>query len=233
MKLLVSPMDKSEARAAVKGGADIIDVKNPLEGSLGAAVPWVVKEIKAVVPRNIELSAALGDMDFKPGTASLAAYALADIGVDYIKAGFFSIAEKQMFEMGEKISRAVRGSGAKLVFAGYADHRDIGSVPPFSLLEVAKKTGARVVMIDTARKNGKSLLAHMKLPDLKEFVCAAHDLGLEAALAGSLKLSEVREVRKSGADIIGVRGAVCTGGDRITGRIDSEKVRELKAMLEE
>lgn len=233
MKLLVSPIDRVEARAAVKGGADIIDAKNPLEGSLGAAFPWVVKEIKAVVPSNVELSAALGDLDFKPGTASLAACALADIGVDYIKAGFRMANESQAFEMAEKISRAVSGSGVKLVLAGYADYRYIDSVPPFTLLEVAEKTGASVVMIDTARKNGKNLLEHMSLSKLIEFVHTAHKLGLKVALAGSLGLNEIREVRKIGADIVGVRGAVCAGGDRIGGRIVSRKVREIKAMLEE
>lgn len=233
MKLLVSPRDKIEAAAAAKGGADIIDVKNPQEGSLGAAAPWVVKEIKAVVPRNVELSAALGDMDFKPGTASLAAYALAGIGVDYIKAGFRVADENQAFEMAEKISRAVRGSGAKLVVAGYADYHEIGSVSPFGLLDVSKKAGARVVMIDTARKNGKSLLAHVGIKELNEFVDAVHDLGLEAALAGSLRLNEINEIKRTGADIVGVRGAVCTGGDRLSGRIDSGKVRELKTALGE
>ena len=36
MKVLISPKDEFEATEAVNGGADIIDVKNPIEGSLGA-----------------------------------------------------------------------------------------------------------------------------------------------------------------------------------------------------
>ncbi|GAG10930.1 unnamed protein product, partial [marine sediment metagenome] len=31
MKLLISPIDRDEALEAIKGGADIIDVKNPAE----------------------------------------------------------------------------------------------------------------------------------------------------------------------------------------------------------
>ena len=42
MKLLVSPMNVQEAIASEQGGADIIDVKNPREGSLGANFPWVI-----------------------------------------------------------------------------------------------------------------------------------------------------------------------------------------------
>jgi uncharacterized protein (UPF0264 family) len=39
--LLISPINTQEAREAINGGADIIDVKNPKEGSLGANFPWV------------------------------------------------------------------------------------------------------------------------------------------------------------------------------------------------
>ncbi|MCZ7626607.1 MAG: hypothetical protein M5R38_13225 [Candidatus Methylomirabilis sp.] len=35
MKLMISVRDEHEAAAALAGGADIIDVKNPAEGSLG------------------------------------------------------------------------------------------------------------------------------------------------------------------------------------------------------
>ena len=39
MRLLVSVVDAAEARLAVAGGVDIVDVKNPAEGSLGAPAP--------------------------------------------------------------------------------------------------------------------------------------------------------------------------------------------------
>ncbi|MEE8167613.1 MAG: (5-formylfuran-3-yl)methyl phosphate synthase, partial [Candidatus Hydrothermarchaeales archaeon] len=98
-KLLVSPINLQEAKEALEGGADIIDVKNPKEGSLGANFPWIIREIKSLLPKNVELSATLGDLDFKPGTASLAAYGLVSIGVDYVKAGFFGVQEEQALEM--------------------------------------------------------------------------------------------------------------------------------------
>jgi len=44
MQLLVSPRDIEEAKRSL--AADIIDVKNPSEGSLGANFPWVVRSIK-------------------------------------------------------------------------------------------------------------------------------------------------------------------------------------------
>jgi hypothetical protein len=55
MKLLVSPRDVEEAKAVIRGSADIIDVKidvkNPKEGSLGANFPWIIRAIKELVEK--------------------------------------------------------------------------------------------------------------------------------------------------------------------------------------
>ena len=61
MQLLVSPSSILEARSAVD--ADIIDVKKPSEGSLGANFPWVIKEIKSFAKKPV--SAAIGDFPFQ------------------------------------------------------------------------------------------------------------------------------------------------------------------------
>lgn len=52
MKLLVSPISVEEARIALEGGADIIDVKNPKEGSLGANFPDVIQSVKRAITKN-------------------------------------------------------------------------------------------------------------------------------------------------------------------------------------
>ena len=82
LKLLVSVVNKAEALYSINGGADILDVKNPKEGSLGANFPRVIKEVKEVTPKNLELSATIGDLPNLPGTASLAALGAAVSGVD-------------------------------------------------------------------------------------------------------------------------------------------------------
>ena len=51
MKLLVSVADVREARVAVRGGVDIVDVKNPAEGSLGAPAPGMIARVRDTVPR--------------------------------------------------------------------------------------------------------------------------------------------------------------------------------------
>ena len=99
MKLLVSPINVEEAKAAVNGGADIIDVKNPKEGSLGANFPWMISSVKKAIGDKT-LSATIGDFNYKPGTASLAALGAAVSGAEYIKVGHFAIkGESQAIEL--------------------------------------------------------------------------------------------------------------------------------------
>jgi hypothetical protein len=231
MKLLVSPADIEEAMAAVRGGADIIDIKNPREGALGANFPWIIREIRDIIPQSVEISATLGDLEFKPGTASLAAFGLAKLGVDYVKAGFYGIVdEHQAIEMADMIKRSLEGSNAKLVLAGYGDFKKIGSISPMKLPTIAAEVGAYGVMIDTALKNGRSLLANMKIDYLKRFIEDSHELDLTVALAGSLGYREILQLKKIKPDIIGVRSLVCDG-DRVNGKISEKKVRELISRL--
>ena len=73
MKLLVSVVADAEARLAIAGGVDVVDVKNPTEGSLGAPAPAVIEAVRRVLPAELPLSAAIGDLPALPGTAALAA----------------------------------------------------------------------------------------------------------------------------------------------------------------
>ena len=73
MRLMISVTSAEEAHAAMAGGAEILDVKNPAEGSLGAQSPSIIREIKSLISDRVELSAAIGDMPNLPGTAALAA----------------------------------------------------------------------------------------------------------------------------------------------------------------
>ena len=46
MKVLISIRSFEELLPAIEGGANIIDLKNPTEGSLGASFPWLIKKIR-------------------------------------------------------------------------------------------------------------------------------------------------------------------------------------------
>jgi hypothetical protein len=232
MRLLVSPRDVEEAMAAVEGGADIVDVKNPSEGSLGASFPWVIREIKNKLPGGIELSAAIGDLDFKPGTASLAAYGVSLLNVDYIKVGFYGIRDlRDALEMGRFLNRAISSTRSRLVLAGYADYKEIGAIDPLLLPEIARQVGAHGVMIDTARKNSAGLFQHLDISAVGDFVEESKNAGLASALAGSLGFDDLAALKTIQPDVVGIRGLACSGGDRNKGRISAERVRRIKDFI--
>jgi len=216
MKVLVSPMSIEEALEAVRGGADIIDVKNPAEGSLGANFPWIIKSVKEIAEKhNKLLSATLGDLDFKPGTASLAALGAAVSGADYVKVGLFGIkTENQVFEMMSNVVRAVKeyNPSAMIVAAGYADHSRINAIPPLSIAEPAYRAGCDGIMVDTAVKDGKNLFEFMDSKMLENFVKSAHERSMFCALAGSLSWEHITLLKDINPDIIGVRTMVCENG---------------------
>jgi (5-formylfuran-3-yl)methyl phosphate synthase len=62
MRLLVSVADPEEARAAVDGGADIIDAKDPSHGALSPVTLDVLRTIVAAVDGARPMSAALGEI---------------------------------------------------------------------------------------------------------------------------------------------------------------------------
>jgi uncharacterized protein (UPF0264 family) len=230
MILLVSPKDVDEAVEAINGGADIIDVKNPPEGSLGANFPWVIKEIREITPKNLLVSAAIGDVPYKPGTVALAALGAAVSGADYIKIGLYGTKSyNEAVDLMKKVVKAVKGVDENkiVVAAGYADAHRVGAVEPLIIPKIARDAGCDVAMLDTAVKDGKTLFDHLDKKLLSEFVEESHSYGLKCALAGSIKKEEIPILKEIGCDIVGVRGAACTKGDRNEGRIESELVKEL------
>ncbi|MBP2029864.1 uncharacterized protein (UPF0264 family) [Methanohalophilus levihalophilus] len=232
MKLLISPINTEEAIAALHGGADIIDVKNPKEGSLGANFPWVIKEVKDAIQSKKPVSATLGDFNFKPGTAALAACGAATSGASYVKIGLYDIqTEEQAFEVLSGIAKtaAMMDKPPKVVACAYSDYKRINSIAPELLPAVGARAGVDLVMVDTGVKDGASTFEFMSEEELTDFVNKAREVGLETAIAGSLKFEDIPMLQRIDPDIIGVRGMVC-GGDR-TSTIKKELVEELKAKM--
>ena len=230
MKLLVSPMNTKEAVEAIAGGADVIDVKNPTEGALGANFPWVIKKIRAITPRNIALSCTIGDVPDLPGSMSLAALGAASLGVDYIKVGLYGFkTPKDAICLLSNVNKAAKecNSKIKVVASGYADAERISSLDPMLIPKVASKAQVDLAMLDTSVKDGKSIFDFLSPEQLACFVNSSHRLGLEASLAGSLRKQDLPLLCSLGVDIAGVRGAACTNSDRMKGHVTRALVAEL------
>jgi len=231
MKLLVSVVDAAEARLAAAGGVDVVDVKNPAEGSLGAPAPGVIAAVRDVLPAGLPLSAALGDLPSLPGTAALAAFGAARSGAAYVKLGLWGPSSVDEAVAVLRAARAAVDGDARVVAVAYADAVRVPSrpLPPSQLVAAAREAGVDGCLLDTAVKDGRGLLTWLAPEALAAFVADAHGAGLEVALAGELRAEDLAVVRATGADIAGVRSAACRDGRR-TAALDPERIARLREL---
>ena len=226
MQLLVSVADAPEARAALLGGADVIDAKDPRGGALGAVRPERLRTLCDAVGTGRPLSAALGDRG-PPALVERRAGAAAQVGAAFVKLGFRGAAA--VSQARRRAAAARRGAGPRtgLVLVGYADWRRAHGIDPDALLALALESGAVGVLLDTALKDA-GLFTRLQPDAVATWVAAAHAAGLFACLAGSLRGADFATVRALGADVVGVRGAACVGGR--TGRVSRRRVAALSAL---
>jgi uncharacterized protein (UPF0264 family) len=230
MRLLVSVVDADEARVAVEAGVDIVDVKNPAEGSLGAPGPGVIGQVRQVVPPDRPVSVAIGDLPNLPGTAALAALGAARSGAAYLKVGLWGTS---VTDEAVAVLRAVRDAvdgGAAVIAAAYADAERVPGrpLPPSEVVDAARRAGVGGCLLDTAIKDGRGLFDWLTPEALETLVGAGHAAGLEMALAGALREEDLSLVRATGADIAGVRAAACRDGSR-SAPLDAERIGRLRA----
>lgn len=234
MLFLASVVDAAEVEAAVSGGADIIDIKNPAEGSLGAACPGLIRQVRHRTPANVPVSAAIGDVPALPGTVALAALGAASCGVQYVKVGLYGARDAdQAGAVMRAVREAVKASRPEVmvIATGYADAARFGAVTPDALPDAAARAGADGCMLDTiAKGGGRSLFSFMSLEQVAGFLARCRELGMLSALAGSLSQADAGRIVALGPDIAGFRSAIC-GGDRAHGRVDAAGVQMLKRAL--
>ncbi len=238
VKLLASTVSVAESSVLSDLGVDILDVKNPAEGSLGAQPPWVVREIVQFAEHHgVAVSAAIGDLSFQPGTAALAADSVARLGVSFVKVGLYDL---RSFDEATSLLRAVRAAikmvddRIAVVAAGYGDYPRFDGLSPANLIRAAAATGCQITLLDTAIKDGASLLDAISFPELEAFVQEARHQNLQVALAGSLRREHLASLAKLKPDFIGVRGALCSGNVRsqsIDPAVASEFVRAVRVVF--
>src|SRR5256886_10873161 len=123
MQLLVSVRSAAEASAAIAGGADIVDAKEPDAGALGAVSLDVLREVRVVVASKRPLSAATGDAADE-AAIERTAHAFAAAGAPVVKAGFAGVASAE--RIAALAGAAPPGGGG----AGGAPRARGGGAPP-------------------------------------------------------------------------------------------------------
>ena len=85
--MLASVTSIEEAEMVLNAGVDIIDIKNPLKGALGALDIKGVKNIVQKVNGAIPTSATVGDINPDDPNLLDAIFTMASTGVDFVKVG--------------------------------------------------------------------------------------------------------------------------------------------------
>lgn len=233
MQLMISVVSAEEAQEALNGGAEILDVKNPAEGSLGAQVPGVIRQIKQLASGRVQVSAAIGDMPNLPGTAALAALGAAYCGADYVKVGLHGpYSEAEAIALLREVQQATREFPTVVIAGGYADFKRAGTLDPKHLPGIAAAAGVGGCLVDTAIKDGSNLFDFLKPEEIRALVAEAHAAGLLCAVAGALGEKDLVMVQGLGVDVVGLRTAVCWDNKR-NGRLDAERVRRMLAAIKQ
>lgn len=233
LKLLVSVKDVKEVEDAIAGGSDIIDVKDPNDGSLGIPEVHIVKDVVEAVrsKSNKEVSMALGDVTSENKVLKYAAFVGGILGIDYVKVGIATGDPGAAFRIAKGLVEILNSfDRIKLVLVGYADFADLGVLDPLKIVDIATRAGAGGVMVDTLKKGSTSTFDLLPTTYLETFVREARAQGLMAAVAGGIRLHHLPLCVSLGFDIVGVRGSVCIGWRG--GRISRELVSLFRAELD-
>jgi (5-formylfuran-3-yl)methyl phosphate synthase len=235
LQLLVSVRSADEVGPALAGGADIIDAKEPNRGSLGAVDPDVLSRILRRVPDDCGVSVALGDPT-APEQVVAAFHGLELLertSPIYLKMGFAGV--RSSTQIGRLLETAVSLASVlpatpRIVAVAYADRERAGTIPPALIASIADAAGAAGVLLDTHGKDGRGLLEWLTPDALVEWVGLGRQAGLLTALAGSLLAWDLPLVCQAQPDVIGVRGAACSGGR--LGLVSKNRVRRFREALE-
>lgn len=220
-QLLISVRNVEEALLALDAGVDVIDLKDPSVGALGALDLVSTKQIVQAVNGSVLVSATVGEQH-----ASLSEL-MEDInlrvksGVGVIKIGVSELFyDASFFVEMSKLTHV----GVKIVAVFFADEK-----LDLDLLPVLQEAGFFGAMLDTKNKQ-HDLLATQTKKTLHLFtqLCKKHHL--KSGLAGSLKPQHIEMLSGFGSTYIGFRGGVCENSIR-NAALSKVKVIEVKNML--
>jgi hypothetical protein len=227
--LLVSVRNADEALAALAGGADVIDVKEPDHGPLGAADAATIASVVRAVNGRLPVTAAMGELTDliaarrEPIPFSIALFKIGLAGCRALP-DWRSRWREALAALAED-----KPAGPRPVAVAYADWHSAGAPDPAEVLVAAVDAGSPALLIDTWDKSSGSLFDHWPREQLGRFLKSARSHGLLVALAGSLINETFMAAASLAPDLVAVRTAACEGGRR--GIVSAEQVRALKQAI--
>ncbi len=198
----------------MRGGADIIDVKEPSAGSLGRASAEAIAEIVDALTHtapHIACSVALGELIELSNAATMPSI---PAGVQWLKMGLSGCGgQRDWRRMWMSVRERICPAAAWIAVA-YVDATAADAPPIREVLAAAIETRCAGLLLDTFTKTGGTLLDAVTTTDLVDVVQKAQAAGLLVALAGRLRLSDLPAVLAARPDVVAVRSAVCRDQNR-------------------
>jgi uncharacterized protein (UPF0264 family) len=228
-QLLVSVRSAAEAEAALEGGAQLIDVKEPRHGSLGRAGDAEITDIIARVAGMRPVSAALGEL-----AQAEQARPYHGPGLAYVKWGLSGLGNGADWRRAwqEAVRRVSAANPAcRVVLVAYADWQRAEAPSVAAVSAFAREEAGTVLLVDTFVKTARhTLLDWLPPAEICRLCASCHEAGVRVALAGSLGAAEIELLRPERPDWFAVRGAVCEGNER-EATVSVRKVKELVGIL--
>ncbi|WP_027157773.1 (5-formylfuran-3-yl)methyl phosphate synthase [Methylobacter luteus] len=219
--MLASVNSLDEAALVLGAQVDIIDLKQPEQGALGALETGVVRQIVTAIDHRCPVSATVGDLPMQPELVFEAVKAMAETGVDYIKIGFFPGGD--WTGTVAKLSALTRQHA--LIAVLFADAQ-----PDLSIIAALKNAGFKGAMLDTMDKQKGSLVQVMDETIIGQFVAQTKACQLLCGLAGSLRLADIAGLMPYQPDYLGFRGALCQQYNR-TAQLDTEAIARIRQAI--
>ncbi len=217
--MLASVSNLDEAITVQDARADIIDLKAPAAGALGALKTDTVREVVSQLNAGTVISATVGDLPMQPEFVQTAVDKMWATGVDYVKVGLFPGGDWLATLAGLK---ARTTAGARLIGVFFADCN-----PDTKWFQELAAAGFSGVMLDTRDKRAGSLRQILDRGRLEHFVTVARRYDLLCGLAGSLRSEDIDPLLELGPDYLGFRGALCHHRNRAD-RLDPEALRSIR-----
>jgi uncharacterized protein (UPF0264 family) len=228
--LLVSVRSIDEAHEAIRGGAAIVDVKEPANGPLGRAEPNVAAAIGGAVGGGVPWTLACGELSQGADQVVDHVRRVVDLGGEGValpaaaKAGPAGLGLAAWRREHERLVASLP-AGVEPVAVAYADWGLAAAPEPPAIIAAAAAAATATVLIDTFDKSGPGLVDLVGLAAIRSWHALAAPLGIRLAVAGRLRAGDVAVLARCGPVVIGVRSAAC-GGER-AGRVDAGNVADL------
>ena len=199
--------------------ADIVDLKNPKIGALGA---WkktdIILALRKFKTKKI-ISATLGNIkNLKILEKKFAEYD--ELGLDYIKIGCFFNSINELKDLISMIKK--KNKQTKIVLVFFAENYKLLNQLN-SNWNILLKGNIKNILIDTLNKKKEGLLKSIKINFLELTIKNAKKIGIGVGLAGKIKFSELTKIKNLKPQIIGFRSAICEKKHR------SSEVSSIKA----